>query len=514
MKKIGVIFIYILFVRNCFCQINLVSNGGFENLSSCPTISKPFAAINWYIPSSMKLSVSYHTCSSVSCYSVPSNCWGGLPSYQLAHSGNGYTGGTFFYNSVENWRVYVQSKLMDSLKKDKLYYAEFFVSLANPSKIACNNIQLLFTKTAIYQDTLNDPLSAILANAQIVSYGNPIITDTVGWVKVSGILKSKGGESYITVGNFKTNLQTDTIRNKNIISSNEEAGYYIDDVSVIPLDSFNLKADAGKDTTIHIGDSVFIGTYTNGIDTIKWQILITNTTIDSLRPGFWVKPTTDICYTLTQTVNGFTSSDTVCVYVLPLPLTFLKFEVRNTIGGGSIPLLGGLRGGLIENIWQTASEINVSHFNIQRSINGKDFTTIGKVAAQNKITNEYTFYDSPPLEGLGVVYYRIESVDKDGRKQYSETKTINYQPQTINGFSIFPNPAKDNVTIECKGAKELMIIDYLGRVMYKEILRQAQNNSNGINHLSLTINHYPKGVYVVKAMMNNGEIKTEKLVVQ
>jgi hypothetical protein len=43
--------------------------------------------------------------------------------------------------------------------------------------------------------------------------------------------------------------------------------------------------------------------------------------------------------------------------------------------------------------WTTANEINVSHFNIQRSSNGKDFINIGKVKANNKNYNEYSFTD-------------------------------------------------------------------------------------------------------------------------
>ncbi len=322
------------------------------------------------------------------------------------------------------YRTYIQVILLDSLRKGKYYYAEHYVNSPNSQKLACNNVAMLFTDTPVYSDPNRLTFNVIPANPQIVNYGNPVIADTLNWIKVSGIFKAKGGEKYLTLGNFKDNANTKIVQF--LPTGYNAAGYYIDDVSVIPLDSMPLQANAGKDTTIHIGDSVFIGTYTNGIDSLKWQILNTNTTIDSTRPGFWVHPLANTCYVLTQTVNGYTSSDTVCIAVQPLPLKFISYTLRQVQGDNPSSLQGTKQS--VENIWRTANEVNVSHFNIQRSLNGNNFITIGKVAAQNKVANEYSFYDSPPLEGLGVVYYRIESQDFDGRKQYSEIRTLNLKP--------------------------------------------------------------------------------------
>jgi hypothetical protein len=110
------------------------------------------------------------------------------------------------------------------------------------------------------------------------------------------------------------------------------------------------------------------------------------------------------------------------------------------------------------------------------------------------------------LEGLGVGYYRIESVDFDGKKTYSQIKSLNFQHPTSN-IVVYPNPAKDNVTIDCKGAKELIMIDYLGREVYR---KKIINNQESI----INVQKLPKGIYVVKAIMSNGDIKTEKVVVE
>jgi hypothetical protein len=185
-------------------------------------------------------------------------------------------------------RQYIANKLSDSLKANRCYYVEFWVNLPNPMRFACNNLGGLLTKTAVYVDTFNTPFGVLPANPQIVNYGNPIISDTLNWVKVSSIYTAQGGEQYITIGNFKYASQTNYIT----VNPNGYFGacYYVDDVSVIPLDSLTLKADAGTDKNITLGDSTFIGSYTNGIDTLKWINQNTTLAIDSTRPGFWVKP--------------------------------------------------------------------------------------------------------------------------------------------------------------------------------------------------------------------------------
>jgi hypothetical protein len=104
-----------------------------------------------------------------------------------------------------------------------------------------------------------------------------------------------------------------------------------------------------------------------------------------------------------------------------------------------------------------------------------------------------------------VGYYRIESIDFDGKTNYSQIKSLNFQHSSSN-IVVYPNPAKEQVTIECKGAKEIMMIDYLGRTVYRST----------VDSRPLTVNtkQFNKGIYIVKAIMVNGEVKNEKLIMQ
>ena len=485
---LSVLFCLLLF-ENGIAQQSLVPNGSFENYIVCPSKLNSYQPPPWYPCTSYSLNYS-NACSSDIYTSVPYNYYGG-PSFQFAHTGFAYASYDCMNGIGANTRTYLQVKLIDSLRKNRLYYGEYYVNMPNTIKLACNNVGMFFSQTAVYVDTNTHPYGVLIVNPQILNYGNPIIGDTLNWIKVSGVFKAQGGEQYLTLGNFKYDNQTNytSIQSTGFVKS----AYYIDDVSVIPLDSFCLKADAGRDTTIKVGDSVFIGSYTNGIDSLMWlQNGITK--YDSIRPGFWYTPNTTgtIFFVLQQTVNGCFSSDTVYINVV-LPLTMVNYKL----------LMNNDK--QVLNKWETANEINVSHFNIQRSTNGKDFITIGKLNAKGFSYNEYAFTDQVP--NVGVNYYRIVSVDKDGKISYSEVKQVVISKEQV-AINIYPNPVLQSswIHIQCKGAKQVVITDYLGSIVFLSTVDRQP--------LSVNTQQFTKGLYIVQVTTTNGELKTQKLIVE
>ncbi len=155
------------------------------------------------------------------------------------------------------------------------------------------------------------------------------------------------------------------------------------------------------------------------------------------------------------------------------------------------------------NSWTTTTEINTSHFNIQRSIDGTTFKTIGTIAAKGFGGYEFTDNELPTTNDKLTIYYRLEIVDKDGSKTYSEVNQLVIRNEKL-AINVYPNPAKGFVTIDCKGAKEIMIVDYVGRTI--------QQINNPTEHLTINTKQWNNGAYFIKAIIK-GEAVVARLVV-
>jgi len=94
--------------------------------------------------------------------------------------------------------------------------------------------------------------------------------------------------------------------------------------------------------------------------------------------------------------------------------------------------------------WATASELHSSYFEVERSFDGRAFTSVARVAAAGSaaLPRAYTAHDAaaPP----STLYYRLRQVDQDGTAAYSPTSTVAAGPA---GLAAYPNPAQDMLTI-------------------------------------------------------------------
>ena len=148
--------------------------------------------------------------------------------------------------------------------------------------------------------------------------------------------------------------------------------------------------------------------------------------------------------------------------------------------------------------WATATELNTSHFNVQHSTDGSNFSNIGNVKAIGNGANSYQFTDKSPANGTN--YYRLQSVDKDGSYTYSKVVsalfTINNSPLTI-----YPNPAKDNITINGNHIASIQVLDNMGRLVSVQSVKDATNPSIAVASL-------PAGVYHLRIQTTDGSMNT------
>lgn len=142
--------------------------------------------------------------------------------------------------------------------------------------------------------------------------------------------------------------------------------------------------------------------------------------------------------------------------------------------------------------WQTKSEINAKHFEIERSINGNNFDKIAIVEAKG-VASEY-HYNDIDLPEVSTLYYRLKMKDKDGEYAYSEIQKINLKKQTSN-FLLYPNPiinGKLNIKLmeEVRSKMNYTITTLDGKLIQEGIIRKQ--------HETIQLNNFTKGFYIIK----------------
>jgi hypothetical protein len=183
--------------------------------------------------------------------------------------------------------------------------------------------------------------------------------------------------------------------------------------------------------------------------------------------------------------SGATASygNTGCTTVLPVSL--VSFNASYKAGAAILS-------------WQTATEINTDHFEIQRSFDGNHFTRIGDVTAagNSTIIKNYTYTDRNIQ--YKATYYRLKEIDRNGFSNFSNVARINPSANGLSINNIYPKPATGTVNIEWNsdiaGQSKIIIRDMSGRTLKTGELM----SHSGYNKYLLNIENISKGIYVIE----------------
>jgi hypothetical protein len=169
--------------------------------------------------------------------------------------------------------------------------------------------------------------------------------------------------------------------------------------------------------------------------------------------------------------------------------------------------------GILE--WETASELNNDFFEIQRSVDGVEFETIGKVKG-NGTTNfvsAYAFEDRKM--NIGQNYYRLRQQDFDGKFTYSdELVLLTYDGSTPLNIFLYPNPTvPDNINLELinstSGSANLRVFNMTGQSVYQKVITSEEVSSE----ISIHPENLASGIYFVEITQGAQRV-VKRLVIQ
>ena len=177
-----------------------------------------------------------------------------------------------------------------------------------------------------------------------------------------------------------------------------------------------------------------------------------------------------------------------------LPVTILSFDARKI-------------GGINEINWQVSRESELKHYEVERSIDGKKFVTLGTVVATNN--SSYSFNDTRPLS---LNYYRLKSVDKNGSFAYSKTVVVINKE---NGFiisNVYPTVTTGKIVVESYAANATKVSYSISNMTGQRLL-DISATANLNSRQVMDVQHLSTGMYLLKISSAEAS-KTFKIIKQ
>lgn len=149
--------------------------------------------------------------------------------------------------------------------------------------------------------------------------------------------------------------------------------------------------------------------------------------------------------------------------------------------------------------WTVTNEINLKAYEIQKSTDGKTWTTINTISAKNKAIGElnYSATDNNPF--LGKNMYRLAQIDFDGSTAISKVITVIFESEAT--ISVYPNPMSNVLNINAHAdIQRIVVYDVTGKVRY-----------SGKNTSQINTSDWAPGNYIIEFTEASGKKQSQKV---
>jgi hypothetical protein len=330
----------------------------------------------------------------------------------------------------------------------------------------------------------NNIFLATLAVVEGESETSRIITTNGGFIEIATVLNNP---SAVNPGNLgviissSANLGTTIIRRghqsqTNVGGAGNSIFRYYD---ILPTNNTALNA------TLRIN---YVDAELNGLTETSLALWRSVNSIDWFDQGFNARNT--ITNYVQQSGIASFSRWTLASSGNPLPVVFLLFNVKCV-------------NDKVELHWKTASEQNSNRFEVQRSVSGSNWVTIGTLPAAGNSSTErsYSFTDLNPVANNA--FYRIAEVDHDGRIQYSSI--IRNECGQPGNIKLWPNPVVDQLYVSIHSSNGAVAFINLYDAKGGLIKRQQAALLSGNNQVPVDMKQLPNAVYHVIVSWNQGK---------
>jgi hypothetical protein len=150
--------------------------------------------------------------------------------------------------------------------------------------------------------------------------------------------------------------------------------------------------------------------------------------------------------------------------------------------------------------WATATEIDNSHFVIERSYDARSFKAIDRVEGNGNSSEvlHYNYTDTHIAKGTKVAYYRLHQFDYNGASEYSDVRKVSFGMNNLDeqSIAIYPNPFTSDVYIDLSTISGGKVTIQVSNVAGQQLIERSISEPHQIEKVDLS--SLPKGIYFVK----------------
>lgn len=196
--------------------------------------------------------------------------------------------------------------------------------------------------------------------------------------------------------------------------------------------------------------------------------------------------------------NGGSAAASGTMYIMgifdaALPITLVKFTADKVDCKN------------VNITWETASEHNVSHFEIEYSTTASHFITIATHEAKGEMFSN-TLYTHAVSQSDRIGYYRLKTVDRDGTLSYSKIAQVKMINCDYAAYMVVPNPSNGSFTLHGNDESgKVQVMDITGKVIYEKTYES-------LTKVNIDITTYPTGTYHLRVITQNGKVEIVKLI--
>jgi len=270
--------------------------------------------------------------------------------------------------------------------------------------------------------------------------------------------------------------------------------YSIDGGAFMPGITFESDLSGGsnglfrEDTN---GDGTGDGTVALGLAFQEFSFLISGTG-------------TTLALRFTGDIDGtgeeFGIEDLALQHSIPMPVELTSFTAKK-------------QDSEVKLFWETASEENNDYFQVEHSIDGRDFIMLDQVKG-NGTTSDFSYYSNlhrTPMAGTN--YYRLKQVDFDGRFEYSKIVSVDFKNEN-NDVAIYPNPFEESIIVSFPSlgyqhtdsdTRRIEIVDIHGRLVQTKLVSVHESN------VTLNLSILPSGTYFLRTFEKQASFTTQRI---